>query len=108
MEAGATPDGRRVNGDVLDIAGGLSGETDPLTAGTAVAHGHSGWTDIFIYPPYRFRHVDRLITNFHLPGSTLLALVMAFATPAQILLAYRTAIEQKYRFYSYGDAMLVL
>ena len=108
VEAGATPDGRRVNGDVLDIAGGLSGETDPLTAGTAVAHGHSGWTDIFIYPPYRFRHVDRLITNFHLPGSTLLALVMAFATPAQILLAYRTAIEQKYRFYSYGDAMLVL
>ena len=68
----------------------------------------SGWTDIFLYPPYRFRNVDRLITNFHLPGSTLLALVMAFASPDLIRMAYRAAIEQRYRFYSYGDAMLIL
>jgi S-adenosylmethionine:tRNA ribosyltransferase-isomerase len=68
----------------------------------------SGWTDIFIYPPYRFRRVDRLITNFHLPGSTLLALVMAFASPELIKAAYREAIERRYRFYSYGDAMLIL
>lgn len=67
----------------------------------------NGWTDIFIYPPYRFRHVDRLITNFHLPGSTLLALVMAFATPELIQAAYREAIRERYRFYSYGDAMLI-
>ena len=68
----------------------------------------SGWTDIFIYPPFRFRHVDRLITNFHLPGSTLLALVMAFATPELIRRAYEEAIRERYRFYSYGDAMLIL
>jgi len=70
--------------------------------------GLSGWTDIFIYPPYRFRHVDRLITNFHLPGSTLLALAMAFASPELIRTAYQAAIERRYRFYSYGDAMLIL
>jgi S-adenosylmethionine:tRNA ribosyltransferase-isomerase len=69
---------------------------------------HSGWTRIFIYPPYRFRRVDRLITNFHLPGSTLLALVMAFATPDLIRAAYAAAIAARYRFYSYGDAMLIL
>ena len=67
----------------------------------------AGWTNIFIYPPYRFRHVDRLITNFHLPGSTLLALVMALASPEQIRTAYKEAIEHRYRFYSYGDAMLI-
>lgn len=70
--------------------------------------GRSGSTEIFIYPPYRFRHVDALITNFHLPGSTLLALVMAFATPELIQSAYREAISRRYRFYSYGDAMLIL
>ncbi|MFH1748402.1 MAG: tRNA preQ1(34) S-adenosylmethionine ribosyltransferase-isomerase QueA [Planctomycetota bacterium] len=68
----------------------------------------SGWTDIFIYPPYEFRHVDALLTNFHLPGSTLLALVMAFATPELIHKAYQLAIQERYRFYSYGDAMLIL
>ena len=67
-----------------------------------------GWTDLFIYPPYRFRNVDHLLTNFHLPGTTLLALVMAFATPEQIRAAYREAVERHYRFYSYGDAMLIL
>lgn len=70
--------------------------------------GQEGWTDIFIYPPYSFRHVDVLITNFHLPGSTLLALVMAFANPEQIRAAYNEAITQRYRFFSYGDAMLIL
>ncbi len=68
----------------------------------------SGWTEIFIYPPYRFRHVDCLVTNFHLPGSTLLALVMAFSSHELIRLAYREAIDRRYRFYSYGDAMLIL
>jgi S-adenosylmethionine:tRNA ribosyltransferase-isomerase len=67
-----------------------------------------GWTNLFIYPPYRFRNLDHLLTNFHLPGTTLLALVMAFATPRQIHAAYRAAIDRRYRFYSYGDAMLIL
>jgi S-adenosylmethionine:tRNA ribosyltransferase-isomerase len=68
----------------------------------------AGWTDLFVYAPYDFRNVDRLLTNFHLPGSTLLALVMAFATREQIRAAYHEAIDQRYRFYSYGDAMLIL
>ena len=68
----------------------------------------SGETDLFIYPPYEFRVVDALVTNFHLPRSTLLLLVAAFAGVAAISRAYRTAIEERYRFYSYGDAMLIL
>jgi S-adenosylmethionine:tRNA ribosyltransferase-isomerase len=66
-----------------------------------------GETDIFIYPGYRFQIVDALLTNFHLPGSTLLMLVCAFGGTENVLQAYRHAVEQKYRFYSYGDAMLV-
>jgi S-adenosylmethionine:tRNA ribosyltransferase-isomerase len=66
-----------------------------------------GWTDKFIYPPYEFKVVDRLITNFHLPSSTLLMLVSAFATRDQILAAYKAAVKEKYRFFSYGDAMLI-
>ncbi|MCH8806641.1 MAG: tRNA preQ1(34) S-adenosylmethionine ribosyltransferase-isomerase QueA [Planctomycetes bacterium] len=69
--------------------------------------GRRDWTNLFIYPPYRFRNVDRLLTNFHLPGSTLLALVMSFATPDLIRAAYAEAIARRYRFYSYGDAMLI-
>lgn len=67
-----------------------------------------GWTDKFIYPPYDFKIVDRLITNFHLPSSTLLMLVSAFASRDMIFKAYRKAIREKYQFYSYGDAMLII
>lgn len=67
-----------------------------------------GSTDIFIYPPYRFRAVDVLLTNFHLPRSTLLMLVSAFAGREFLLRAYREAIGERYRFYSYGDCMLIL
>ncbi len=65
-------------------------------------------TSIFIHPPYEFKIVDALLTNFHLPQSTLLMLVSAFATREKILDAYREAIQQRYRFFSYGDAMLLL
>ena len=68
----------------------------------------SGWTDIFIYPGYRFRVVDGLITNFHLPQSTLIMLVSAFYDREHVLEAYRTAVEERYRFFSFGDAMLLL
>jgi S-adenosylmethionine:tRNA ribosyltransferase-isomerase len=67
-----------------------------------------GTAAIFIYPGYRFQAVDALLTNFHLPGSSLLMLVAAFAGKEKVLAAYREAIEQRYRFYSYGDAMLIL
>jgi len=68
----------------------------------------SGWADIFIYPGYKFRVVDNLVTNFHLPGSTPLLLVCALAGRELIFKAYAEAIREKYRFYSYGDAMLVV
>lgn len=67
----------------------------------------SGWTDIFIYPPYRFKCVDCLITNFHLPESTLLMLVSAISSKEIIMKAYAEAVEQKYRFFSFGDAMFI-
>ena len=67
----------------------------------------AGWTDIFIRPPYRFKVVRNLLTNFHLPGSTLLMLVAALAGRETVLGLYETAKREGYRFYSYGDAMLV-
>lgn len=67
----------------------------------------SGWTDIFIYPGYRFKCIDALVTNFHLPESTLIMLVSALAGREHILDAYKTAVEEKYRFFSFGDAMFI-
>jgi S-adenosylmethionine:tRNA ribosyltransferase-isomerase len=68
----------------------------------------SGRTELFITPGFAFRRVDHLVTNFHLPRSTLLALVMAFAGSEEIRRLYALAIEERYRFYSFGDAMLIL
>lgn len=68
----------------------------------------SGWTDIFIYPGYQFQAIDGLVTNFHLPKSTLIMLVSALAGREFILEAYREAVSQRYRFFSFGDAMLIL
>ncbi len=72
-----------------------------------ILHPGSGWTDIYIYPGYRFKMIDALITNFHLPESTLLMLVSTLAGRENILAAYRHAIEEKYRFFSFGDAMFI-
>jgi len=80
-------------------------ETAATADGTVTAG--SGWTDLFIYPPYRFRTVDGLLTNFHLPRSTLIMLVAAFAGAEQTMAAYREAVAQGYRLFSYGDAMAV-
>ena len=68
----------------------------------------SGWTNIFIYPGYKFKCVDALITNFHLPESTLIMLVSAFAGYDNVMSAYKTAVENKYRFFSFGDSMCIL
>lgn len=99
---------KAVGGRVISV-----GTTSTRTLETvAEPDGHipvrSGWTDIFIYPGYRFRAVDCLITNFHLPESTLIMLVSALADRETILQAYETAVEEKYRFFSFGDAMLIL
>ena len=88
------------------------GTTAVRTLETAAAGGRveagSGWTDIFIYPGYNFRAVDALITNFHLPKSTLLMLISAFAGRENVLAAYREAVAREYRFFSFGDAMLII
>ena len=68
----------------------------------------SGWTDIFIYPGYKFKMIDRLITNFHLPESTLLMLVSALAGKDKIMAAYEEAVKERYRFFSFGDAMIIM
>jgi len=68
----------------------------------------SGWTEIFIYPGYEFKIIDGLITNFHLPESTLIMLVSALSTKEYVLNAYEVAVNEKYRFFSFGDAMILL
>ena len=80
---------------------------ETVAAGCSV-NPYQGYTNIFIYPGYQFKVVDALVTNFHLPKSTLLMLVSAFAGRDLILEAYQEAIDQEYRFFSYGDAMLIL
>ena len=81
-------------------------ESFALEDGTLPAS--SGWTDIFIYPGYRFKCVDALVTNFHLPESTLIMLVSALAGREHVLNAYRTAVDNEYRFFSFGDAMFIV
>ena len=73
-----------------------------------ILKGCSGWTDIFIYPGYTFRCIDGLITNFHLPESTLLMLVSALAGREYVMEAYQIAVKERYRFFSFGDAMFII
>jgi S-adenosylmethionine:tRNA ribosyltransferase-isomerase len=82
-------------------------EAAAAASGDDTVHASTGRTNIFIYPPYRFRVVDALLTNFHLPRSTLLALVMAFGGIEPVRHAYAQAVAARYRFFSYGDAMLL-
>jgi S-adenosylmethionine:tRNA ribosyltransferase-isomerase len=94
---------RKKNGRVIAVG------TTSLRALETYASGRSeGYTDLFIYPGYKFKIVDALLTNFHLPRTTLFILVCAFAGKKLIKKAYQEAIDKKYRFYSYGDAMLIL
>ena len=72
-----------------------------------IVHAGSDDTSIFIYPGYRFRAMDALITNFHLPESTLIMLVSAFAGREKVLQAYKEAVDMRYRFFSFGDAMFI-
>lgn len=105
--ANLVKDCRKSGGRVFAV-----GTTTSRALESASKHGEiaafEGWTNIFIKPPYRFRSVDCLITNFHLPKSSLLMMVSAFAGRETMLSAYREAVKEGYRFYSYGDAMLIL
>lgn len=102
----AVAETRRRGGRVVAVGTTAVRSLEAAAAGGTLAP-FDGDTDIFIYPGYRFRVVDALVTNFHLPESTLLMLVSAFAGREPVLAAYRHAVEQQYRFFSYGDAMFV-
>jgi S-adenosylmethionine:tRNA ribosyltransferase-isomerase len=97
--------GRRIVAVGTTTVRALESMADANAGGIAAA---SGWTRKYVVPPYRFQAVDALITNFHLPRTTLLLLVAAFAGEERLREAYAHAVRERYRFYSYGDAMLVV
>ncbi len=107
-EAAAVINGTVQAGGQIIAIGTTSVRTLESVAKNRVIHAEKGKTRLFIQPGYEFQIVDAMVTNFHLPKSTLLALVGAFAGMQDTLQAYRHAIDQRYRFYSYGDAMLIL
>jgi S-adenosylmethionine:tRNA ribosyltransferase-isomerase len=99
----------KANGGRIISVGTTSTRTlETIADENGIVKAQSGWTEIFIYPGYRFKVVDGLITNFHLPESTLIMLVSAFLDRETVLNAYETAVNEKYRFFSFGDAMLIL
>lgn len=99
----------KANGHRVIAVGTTSCRTlESATDDLGVLQVKNGWTDIFIYPGYKFKMIDGLITNFHLPESTLLMLVSAFAGKEHIMAAYEEAVREKYRFFSFGDAMMLL
>lgn len=106
--AGAIAEVRARSGSVWAVGTTVARTLEACTEDDGTVRPGAGWTSLFIRPGFAFRVVDRLLTNFHLPRSTLLMLVCAFAGRDRVLAAYREAIAQRYRFYSYGDAMLIL
>lgn len=107
-EAAHTINRARANGHRVIAVGTTSTRTLESAADeNGLLHETSGWTEIFIYPGYRFKVIDALITNFHLPQSTLIMLVSALAGREHVLDAYRTAVKERYRFFSFGDAMFI-
>lgn len=99
---------RQAGGKVWAVGTTASRTLETIADDEGHVRAQSGWTDIFLYPGYRFKVVDHLVTNFHLPESTLMMLISAFATREMVMEAYRQAVEQRYRFFSFGDSMLLL
>jgi S-adenosylmethionine:tRNA ribosyltransferase-isomerase len=99
---------RHRNGRIWAVGTTVVRTLETVVDDDGVIHAGSGWTSLFIRPPRRLRAVDHLLTNFHLPRSTLLMLVTAFGGYDAVMHAYRTAVAERYRFFSYGDAMLVV
>lgn len=106
--AAATINAARAAGGRIVSVGTTSCRTlESVTDDDGIVHAKSGWTDIFITPGYRFKAVDALITNFHLPESTLLMLVSALCSREEMLSVYAHAVQERYRFFSFGDAMFI-
>lgn len=100
-------DAKAAGGRIICVGTTSCRTIESATGEDGILRAGSGWTEIFIYPGYRFKILDALITNFHLPESTLVMLVSALAGREQVLHAYQEAIGQRYRFFSFGDAMLI-
>lgn len=108
-ETAATINHAKNNGGRIITVGTTSTRTlEGSTAESGHVEAGSGWTDIFIYPGYKFKVIDGMITNFHLPESTLIMLVSALAGKENVMNAYQVAVKEAYRFFSFGDAMLVI
>ena len=105
--AGIINDTRAAGGKIWAVGTTASRTLETIAADDGTVRAQSGWTDIFIYPGYKFKCLDALVTNFHLPESTLIMLVSALAGREHILNAYKIAVENRYRFFSFGDAMLI-
>jgi len=98
---------KKNGGRIISVGTTSTRTLESVTDENGVVHAQSGWTKIFIYPGYKFKAVDCLITNFHLPESTLIMLVAALVGKEKILDTYKIAVEEKYRFFSFGDAMFI-
>lgn len=98
---------KRAGGRVIAVGTTSCRTLESFTTEDGTLQATSGWTNIFIYPGYKFKCIDALITNFHLPESTLIILVSALAGRENILNAYNTAVKERYRFFSFGDAMMI-
>ncbi len=99
---------RQNGGRIISVGTTSTRVLETVASADGTVSESSGWTDIFIYPPYRFKCVNCLITNFHLPESTLLMLVSAISSKENIMKAYAEAVKEKYRFFSFGDAMFIV
>lgn len=98
---------KKNGGKIIPVGTTSTRTLESCTDGAGILQAGSGWTDIFIYPGYQFKLIDGLITNFHLPESTLIMLVSALAGKEEVLNAYTVAVDNNYRFFSFGDAMLI-
>ena len=100
-------DTKKNGGRVISVGTTSCRTLESATDENGILQAKSGWTEIFIYPGYKFKMIDALITNFHLPESTLLMLVSALAGKEHIMKAYEEAVKERYRFFSFGDAMMI-
>ena len=107
-EADKINNARKNGGRIISVGTTSTRTLESVTDENGVVHAGIGWTKIFIYPGYKFKAVDCLITNFHLPESTLIMLVAAMVGREKILETYETAVREKYRFFSFGDAMFIV
>ena len=105
--AGIINDTRAAGGKIWAVGTTATRTLETIAADDGTVRAQSGWTDIFIYPGYKFKCLDALVTNFHLPESTLIMLVSAFAGYDHVMHAYHEAVKSRYRFFSFGDAMFI-